>query len=503
MKEDKIILLVVIQILLLTLFIPARTYSIRESFFFNEQNKIDELKNENSLFNLLVSFFSIKQIGIVSAQSNNFWCCSETISGASCQPLEPGDPESICPDSNEKQTPCESTTECKTGTCIDRDSGTCSVGTKQICEQDGGEWNSGEINSIKFCQTGCCTIGERKIYTSYGRCNLTAELEDKNYDFDSDVTEEECRFLTEERGACLLNNGDCRVTTEIDCIQNLDRGDTDFYEGILCTSPELNTNCEPTEETICSEDGRVYFIDSCGNRANIYDSDKIFDGNFNGNSDDNYWIGIVSPENSCKVNLNKDNSVEGCGNCLIGKSTCVSEGETNFDADYGNYVCRDTKCVDAEGNIRLNGESWCVYESYVGDSRDVVGSLHWVASCNDGEINYDKTDNWRGMVCGEYVREEDGKEVSIAISRGNEGFMCLLANKDIGVYEYDEDSGEAIKHDKTFEKNNETCLETSSDCRLEHIDIGDYFKFDICVPKYPKGFDLADDLPLNEEDRDY
>ncbi len=505
------------QIFLLILFTPANSYSISKSLSSNSQIIIEDKNRNKTLDNLigvgssLLSLFLINGIGFVSAESDEdekLWCCyemKEEHEGAECQLLEVGDPEDLCSEENTKSMPCEETGECKLGTCIDDSEGTCSISSKRLCENNDGEWKDKDISSVETCQSGCCEIGGVKTYETEGACKILAEKQGQdNYDnFDTDVSEEDCRVLSEERGACLLGYGECRITTEKDCVKNLDRDYSDFYKGLLCTHPDLDTICEPTEKTTCYSDGKIYFIDSCDNRANIYDSDKI--------NDDPYWKKIFFKNEVCKIDLNTDSSIKECGNCISEESTCVSNNEEDLDATKGDYICKDLRCVDEEGDTRMNGEQWCIYESYVGDSRDVVGSLHWIASCSNGGVRYEMGDRWRGMVCGESIITENNRNISSAIVRGNEGHLCLAANEDIEGYKYYEDGddkGEPKDHDKTFEHNNKTCLETSSDCRLQEVRVGggpsdnEYFKFDICVPKYPKGFDLAPNF-LFEEDADY
>ena len=83
----------------------------------------------------------------------------------------------------------------------------------------------------------------------------------------------------------------------------------EYNKGKLCTANELNTICEPTNQTTCV-DGKdqVYFLDSCGNYANIYDSTKI--------NDEGYWEDVVTISESCGVDDEFGNSDSTtCGNC--------------------------------------------------------------------------------------------------------------------------------------------------------------------------------------------
>jgi len=66
----------------------------------------------------------------------------------------------------------------------------------------------------------------------------------------------------------------------------------------LCSHPGLNTKCAMSESTKCEGDD-VYFVDTCGNLANVYDASKI--------NNQDYWSRIQEP--TCSA------STAGCGNC--------------------------------------------------------------------------------------------------------------------------------------------------------------------------------------------
>ena len=91
-RESKIKLLILaaafFQIAIMLNSIPAESYFIGESF--EIQNAIGIKDNgenfSNILFGFLVSFFSIKQIGFVSATpTSGLRCCKVATSGAICQ----------------------------------------------------------------------------------------------------------------------------------------------------------------------------------------------------------------------------------------------------------------------------------------------------------------------------------------------------------------------------------------------------------------------------------
>ena len=83
----------------------------------------------------------------------------------------------------------------------------------------------------------------------------------------------------------------------------------EFHAGILCSAEELATNCSPSKKTTLI-DGKdeVYFVDTCGNPANIYDASKI--------NDKSYWRTVVKKADSCGFgNANGNAGSATCGNC--------------------------------------------------------------------------------------------------------------------------------------------------------------------------------------------
>ena len=457
--------------------ITANSYIIHQTDSLIENSKIiDKQKNKfkdiiNFGINLLTGFLTIKQIGFVSANDDGLWCCEILESNdATCQPISAGD-DSLCDSSGQTwYTDCELTSLCKTGTCIDEEYGTCSPGTKKEC---GDNWDPLLMNEISECQLGCCSLNEgtRKEWWTDLKCN------NEGGSFDNNIPQSECKVLTEEMGACVLGNNDCRFTTEEDCEVNLNG---EPHPGLLCSNPDLGTNCGGPEttgeiQTTCYND-KVYFLDNCSNIANIYDADKW--------DVDDYWKFVQEP--ICDA---IDNPAT-CGNCDGTISICASSFEAGINPEYGNYACKDLSCKDDDffskhGRNPLNQESWCVYESHVGESRDVVGSEHRARWCDKGKIKYKVCGNYRGKICGEkQIPLEEGGSVSMARCRFNEGWKGFLI--DMVPYEFDEDTGD-ITNQEDVDKYKAECGNLS-DSRIQSINVDDYFKFNVCVPKYPKGF---------------
>jgi len=490
MKNVKfaLLLVVIVEIFLLI------NLSIFHSYIIRETNSVIENKVErdsenltNSGINFLIGFLSIKEIGFVSAQSVG--CCMEN-----CLEIVKEECEG-----NWASTVCSLTTECKPSTCVDQELGTCSAGApKKICEEDGGEWKckneGGEckpipINEVDECQFGCCTLdnGASKKYVRRIECIS------KEGSFDSSVSERECRIYTQSMGACVIGEEDCKFTTEEDCKKNLNGG---FHLGSLCSNPDLNTSCKKPNaqnaKTKCYND-KVYFLDSCDNLANVYDSSKF--------NDDDYWKYVQTSD--CSDGKGNVKSTT-CGDCDKANSVCSSASGEGVNPNYGDYVCKDLSCIDENGNERKNTEAWCVYESYVGDSKDVVGSEYRVRWCDRGEIKSDLCGNWRGKICGERELEFEKEDaISLARCRSNEGFKCFQ----LGIVPYEFNDKGTITNQEEVDEYAEEC-ETYSDCRVANVNMRDieeegiisyysfgrnkdeFLLFKACVPKYPVGLEF-------------
>lgn len=406
--------------------------------------------------------------GLVSAEEG-LWTCLEDKNGSFCQEY----PSEICNERcNEDCIPTrrEETSECRLGTCVDPDEGICAAQSPRLqCESSGGNWFEQEPAE---CRPGCCLIGGQANYITEQACSTLSNRLGKEFDFEYVENELACLIKAEqqEKGACLLGQNpegqyDCKFGTKAECISI----GGDFQLNKLCTDPELNTSCLVTEETQCFDgEDEVYFIDSCGNRANIYDYSK--------KNNIGYWSDIVGKNESC----NLDGNQAECGNCeYLSGNICGLPGEKDKEARIGEFVCRDLGCVDEWGDERKNGESWCAFDSQIGvenkgdgnkgRSRDLPGSGHYRKVCLDGEVRTEACADYRNEICSETRDEEVG--FSSSACRINGWQSCIAANTD-------------------KEKLNK--CEANSDCFLKNVRISN-FKFDVCAPKHPPGFDLRAD----------
>lgn len=495
MKTQRIILaIVLIQIFLLVNLTTANSYLIHQTDDKIEK-AISENKKEKDLsdlgINLLIGIFSIKQIGIVSAvgdktniftEENNFttysvvgrtidditWnCCIKTKNGAICQDTDSAIAKEIC-NGVPAPTKCSEVMECKIGCCLDGEQGLCSTkSTKAKCENEKGKWFSDEACLVEECQKGCCVLGKNVEFATEKRCEFLSSANGFQKDFRDYQTELECLVLKQiqKTGACVIEKS-CSVKTESECAKVKGK----FYEDKLCSAPSLETKCKKQTSVGCVEGkDEIYWFDSCGNQENIYSYDREKSWN-NGE--------ILGKEKSCGANSSNIDSKD-CGNCNYFLGSKCSEKIGNLKIKDGNFVCKDLNCpaTEASGNKeRKNGESWCVYDSFIGEGKDTVGSRHWKRMCIDGEIKIEPCADYRGQICvqSEIESNTSNEKFTIATCVINRAMECINSNgKDI----------------KATEKK---CKENSQ-CQLTEVKVNELFQFNLCTPKYPGGFDLSEE----------
>ena len=396
---------------------------------------------------------------IVSAEGGA-GCCSLSNDGIKCLTST----QENCKGDFAEGALCSSTSFCKKGCCYDEISGIFDTNVlRSDCKK---EWSEDYNCNLPGAKKGCCVLGGVAIFETAGQCNTDTNVRAIGgkglVDF-RDVNEMECLMLsgTEKEGACVVGNS-CKFVTEKECLNYNGK----FSEGYLCTSNELGSLCEKTTQTTCAEgkDG-VYFLDSCGNRENIYDSSKV--------NDQNYWEKVVLFENSCDGKSGSSKSAT-CGNCnrFLG-GICSSAGADNFKVISGNFYCTPTSC-NYKGEEYKNGESWCVYDGVVGNGSDVVGSRHWRYVCNYGEVQIEPCADYRNQICIQTnTFDVEGQSVEFRNSAcvANNWRECVGLNSEEGGME--------------------KCA-SALNCEVRKIDIADHFNFDACTPKYPGGFNLND-----------
>ena len=327
-------------------------------------------------------------------------CCERTINGAWCQNTL----EESCDESYRKTpTSCEGTSFCKPGICFESDEGLCMQNTPQrVCKDDNGTWLDDTMGSVPQCNLGCCVLGTQASFVTLTRCKKLSADYGLETDFRTNIGDElSCIAIaaSQDKGACVFESDyqkTCKFTTRGECLGVEQGGNRtssgEFFLNYLCSADILATNCGPTTDTMCV-DGKeeVYFKDSCGNPANIYDASKTY------SSDPDYWKEIKDKGDSCGYNDASGNAgSRSCGNCDYFQGSICGEGNAN----YGDNICKDLNCYNTKnGNDYKNGESWCEYQGDVGEGKDTVGSRYFRHVCIHGEETVEPCADYRNEVC--------------------------------------------------------------------------------------------------------
>jgi len=386
------------------------------------------------MVSILILAGILLNLNLVSAEANV--CCEKLVVNADgsggqwCQnaPVESCD-TSVNPLTNQKYqaapTSCESTTFCSTGTCFDSQEGVCEEGVSQnVCNSGGGVWDEKSAVDLPQCGLGCCTLGDGASFVTQSRCKKLSSVYGVQTNFNQGIGSEiECIASAggDEKGACVLERGaerTCKLLTNSECNTmkgNSENSNVDFFEGVLCSDENLGTNCGPTtkKSTTCIEgQNEVYFVDSCGNLANIYDSTKI--------NDKSYWSKIIPKEESCGYGSSNADS-KSCGNCDYYRGSTCGEYERGETAkpNYGDYICKDLGC-EYKGVKYEHGESWCGEApgtakitdpnqdgNYKFDGKDfpdykktsLPGSVYTKLTCYNGEVDVENCYDSRQKVC--------------------------------------------------------------------------------------------------------
>ena len=354
------------------------------------------------------------------------YCCEKTVTtsdgsgGAWCQNAA----ELECnPLFKKAPTSCESTSYCKLGTCINSQEGTCSENTPQIvCENNGGVWSDEPVENLGQCQLGCCAIGDQTAYVTQTRCKRLSSLYGLETNYRTDINSElECIITSQPdvKGACVFTREyerTCSMITKKECQEfeaSADKEDIEFYEETLCSDETLGTNCGPSKKTTCVEgDDAVYYLDTCGNIANVYDSAKI--------EDKEYWSTIYSKEESCGYySLNGNANSDSCGNCdYYFGSTCKDYTilDESSRPDVGNYICADLSC-EYNNDVYEHGETWCGTNNDNGlEKYNIPGTTYYRYVCYNGEVTLEPCADYRQEYCVQEEIEIEGRDDSYSVA---------------------------------------------------------------------------------------
>jgi hypothetical protein len=438
--------------------------------------------NKKLILGLIVGVLLFGIFPSLNAVGEINYCCEKTVSGAWCQNA----PQAECsPQINPvtKQpfrkvpTSCEATSFCKLGCCYDSHEGTCMENTPEIvCNNNNGVYSGDSAEcDIPQCSLGCCLIGDQAAYVTQVRCKRLSAIYSLETNFRSDITNEiDCiaSATSDEKGACVFEKDfetTCKITTQKEC-KDLESGgnqNVNFHAGFLCSAETLGTNCGPTQKTTCVEgQDQIYFLDSCGNLANIYDSSKY--------QDKEYWTKIYQKEESCGYGSKNGNSgSSSCGNCdyYLG-STCKQYDKTKDKVSpaYGDKVCRDLSCT-YEGQTYQHGETWCVTNT---NKENSPGSEYFRLVCYNGEVTIEPCAAFREQRCIE--TEVNGfKAAACKVNRWQD---CISQDEQKDCENTDKRDCQWINSGQKNEKGEDSY---------------------VCTPSYAPGFNFWEDATQTED----
>ncbi len=387
--------------------------------------KKESLVKESTLIIACIAsiFLGLMMVHPVSAL-NATVCCEKTTSNLYCQNV----PSNECA-AGAKQAPtaCESTSFCRLGTCFNQGQGICADNTPQlICNNANGTW-SGE--SPPQCSLGCCVLGDQAAFVTLTRCKYLSATLGLQTNYNKLIQDEVACVLSvqnQDKGACVYEfefQKTCKFTTRDQCASNINGTGIQgvFFKEKLCSAPELGTTCGKTSKTACIPGkDEVYFVDSCGNPANIYDASKI--------NDEEYWTNLKDKSSSCGPSSSNSNS-KNCGNCnyLQGSYCRIVSSSSQTNPLYGNNICADLNCYKTQNKKSYkHGESWCVNndKGTIGKGENSVGSRFFKHICINGEEVLEQCADFRQEECIEDKIQTSGDGFSQAACRVNRWQDC-------------------------------------------------------------------------------
>ncbi len=400
------------------------------------------MKIQKIIYLIILAVFLLEGVSALTyccektAGTNPFWCQevnSEPLCSTATNPI------------NDQQfrvspTSCDATDYCQSGTCIDGEMGICMPNTQKIvCEKENGYWSPQPKDEIQECQLGCCLIGDQAAFVTKPACDKMYEAYSVPTNFVASINNElDCLANANPRakGACVFTKDlvkTCEVTTKKQCTdkqKSSSLSDVFFRAGLLCSAPELMTNCGETSNTACDEKDDVRFVDKCGNLANVYDWDKAPN---NPNKDSNYkdyWTYIKNETPCGDGEGNKDSAT--CGNCDYLSGSMCKKKARGESVNAGDYICKDLDCKDYNGKLYSgsfdyphHGETWCATSSTTGND-DAPGATDFRMMCYNGEVTNVECEVTRQKICSEIPDEETG--YMFANCRVNRWEDCIFQN---------------------------------------------------------------------------
>ncbi len=399
------------------------------------------MRDKKILF-ILIGFVFI--IGLVNISAV---CCEKLKEGQWCIAAEN---VNQC-DSNynvwQYKNSCLTVPECM-GTCINPQTGECSESTpKASCLKENNNWVEQKIEEVAVCKKGCCTIGLDTYFVTQAECrNMFTEYNIQGT-FNANLGADSClaQNVRIKKGACVIGTGSekkCIITSNTLCNYNnvnelskklvmpflQNEISVNFYENKLCTATlpngEAISECAKTQNTVCSNE-KVYYIDTCGNLANIFDSSKY--------NSINYWTDMKNRyDDICKVGASGSST---CGNCdptmnTVCKSYKEDSGASKPSNNDNGLICGSLSCK-YEGRVYQHGESWCaespgtliihqnlttgkLYENDLKELKNaskynLPGSRYYKLVCSSGVVLVEECEDYRREVCIQGVDDYSGR----------------------------------------------------------------------------------------------
>jgi len=428
---------------------------------------------------IILAVVIVGTLNFVNSVGETNYCCEKTLKGDYCiNTLDQTKCDtSVNPGSGAKfssqPTFCETTSYCRLGYCYDSKYGTCLPNVPQsACNEDGGVWTADTGTVPPQCSLGCCILGDQAAFVTQVRCKKLSADYNLQTNFRTDITSEtQClsSVTSDVKGACVFEKDfetTCQILTQKECadLSSGTQTQVNFHAGLLCTAEELGTNCGRSKQTTCvdGKDG-VYFLDTCGNVANIYDATKV----------DNieYWTNIKLPSESCNPDRSNANDPK-CGNCDYYQGSDCHAFDKNQDKvqpNYGNNICRNLDCVDDKGNNYRHGETWCSTNVANAKLENTPGSEYFRNVCYNGEITIENCAGYRAERCiQKNVSTADGP-FKVAACSANLWQDCI-------AQETKKDCENLDKRDCLWTPNGD--LNSSKEPVY------------VCVPKYAPGFNF-------------
>ncbi len=474
--------------------------------------------------------------------------CAVHSSQGTCQDVSPSQ---VTSGSATYQTSCSTGPgECAVGTCVTSD-GVCLPSPHASCDTSlGGTWYSTSPSNTAVCNTGCCVIEKQGgSITTRANCNSQAALNPgAKTEFRTDITNDlvcSAMAFASDQGACVIstNTGEtCKFTTQGDCL-NITNDANEFHKNWLCTNQNLQNegvNCTKTRDTQCSVDGKVYFKDSCGNLANVYDYSRI--------SDTDYWNFVAGSQSGGTPTIESIATPGSAtnGNCDYSSGSKCAAYDSNIDTGgaprSGDYICRNLNCNSgpfvsefnsAYNRNPVNGETWCARTdlgdpskiafgsntgltsgsggnatliSSINKNDSLPGSRDFVLGCYDGQVTVEACSDYRNKICQQNLNNNSVYQASCVLNNYRSCYTqdsssaCSAAGdcqwivgvsilKDNNGYPlvYDSSTGDLVK--MTDEKGGSGTLGIFKNAPDGVDDLGRPGA--ACVPKYTPGFNTA------------